>query len=345
MNQIKKYFFSLIARRQSTGRLLTRLSSPLIIHPFYHTVTNDYLPHLTPLYKPKTFQKFKNDLDFLTADFQAIDMEDVLLHTKGEKSIRQHAFHLSFDDGLREVYEVVLPYLYRKGIPATVFINSDFVNNQQLFYRHKAALIVDALSKREPSPSLRKEIESRLPDSPETSLRMRVLAVSYTQRELLDEIASLLEIDLEEYLKKRRPYLTTKEIYDMHKKGFSVGAHGIDHPHFSEITEEEQIRQIMDSVAFVKKTVPEPHRYFSFPFTDEEVAASVFQTIYNRGKRSINLSFGIGGIGTHYEGRHIARIDMEKYGKDAKEAVNKALIKYLMTGNTDNTPSVRRPHN
>jgi peptidoglycan/xylan/chitin deacetylase (PgdA/CDA1 family) len=327
MNKIKNYFFSFVANRMSTERLLSRFTHPLLVHPFYRAVTDDYLPHLNPLYKPKNFQKFKNDLDFLGKYFQAVSAEDVLLYTQGEKTLRENAFHLSFDDGLREVYTVVLPYLYRKGIPATVFINNDFVNNEQLFYRHKAALIVDVLTKKEISSALSKEIEDRIAIPLKKPLTAKILSVQYPQREILDEIAGLLDIDFEQYLKKQQPYLTTKEIHEMRKKGFTMGAHSVNHPPFAALTEEEQIRQILESVAFVKRVAQEQHRYFSFPFTDEGVSGTVFQTIYKPGKRNVELSFGMTGIGTSYEGRHIARMDMEKYGRDAKEAVNKALLK------------------
>jgi hypothetical protein len=38
---------------------------------------------------------------------------------------------------------MAMPILRRKGVPATVFVNSDFVDNQDLFFRFKAALIID----------------------------------------------------------------------------------------------------------------------------------------------------------------------------------------------------------
>ena len=330
MNQLNKYLFSFLANRISTQGLLNRSDKPVIIHPFYHTVTNVYLPHITPLYKPKSFEMFKNDLDFFLRYFQAVDAEDVLLHTTGEKILSENAFHLSFDDGLKEVYTEVMPYLFRKGIPATIFINNDFVNNAHLFYRHKAALIIDALTRKAPSPVVQKEIESRLHSPSEKTLQGKISAVHYSQREVLNEIASLLEIDFEQYLRNEKPYLTTKQIHEMRKKGFSIGGHGIDHSPFSEMLEEEQVRQIVTSISYVKQLAPDQHRYFAFPFTDEMVPDSTFQTIYKKSKRGPELIFGIGSIGTRYDGRHIARIDMEHYGKNAKEAVNKALLKALI---------------
>ncbi|MDR1527592.1 MAG: polysaccharide deacetylase family protein [Dysgonamonadaceae bacterium] len=315
-----------MANRISTQRLFSRFDRPLIIHPFYHTVSNGYLPHLTPLYKPPTFGKFKEDLDFLLRYFQAVDAEDVWLHTTGEKRLAKDAFHLSFDDGLKEVYTEVMPYLYRKGIPATVFITNDFVNNTQLFYRHKAALLIDALTKRKPSPAVQKTIEMRIGFPSKKTLPEKIGVVKYPQREVLDEIASLLEIDFEQYLQNECPYLTMKQLFEMRKKGFSIGGQGIDHQPFSGLSEEEQVRQIVSSIGFVKRIAPDQHRYFAFPDNDEAVPESVFQTIYRKSKRGAELTFDSGGIGTHYDGRHISRMAMEQAGRDAKEMVNRALL-------------------
>ena len=327
MNLIRKYFYSLMARQISTQRLLNRCNKPFVIHPLYHAVANTYLPHITPLYQPKTFEKFKNDLDFFLQYFQPVDVEDVLLHTTGEKRLTGNTFHLSFDGGLKEVYTIVLPYLYRKGIPATVFVNEDFVNNMQLFYRHKAALIIDALTRKAPSPVVQKEIEDRLSFPSKKTLREKVEAVSYSQRAVLDEIASLLEIDLEQYLRNEKPYLTAKQLHEMRRKGFSIGGHGADHPYFPEITEEEQIQQIVASISYVKRIAPDQHRCFAFPFTDAGISDRVFQAIYRKNKRGPELTFGANGVGTSYGGRHIARIVMDSDGRNAKEIVNEALLK------------------
>jgi peptidoglycan/xylan/chitin deacetylase (PgdA/CDA1 family) len=327
MNQLKKYFFSLVAGRISTPRLLSQFAQPMIIHPFYHAISDKYVPHLKPLHRIKTFEEFRKDLDFLLRYFQPVDAETVLLCATGEKTLKKHSFHLSFDGGLREVYTVVLPYLYRKGIPATAFINNGFVNNTQLFYQHKAALIVDFLAKKEPSSSVRKEIEDLLQFPSKKSLTERILALPYAQRENLDSIAALLGINFKRYLQVEQPYLTPKQLIDMQKKGFSLGGHSIDHPPFPEIEETEQVHQIIASVGDIKRFAPDQHRYFAFPFTDEGVTDTVFQIAYRKNKRGPELTFGAGGIGTRFGGRHIARIDMECSGRDAKEAVNNALLK------------------
>jgi len=121
-------------------RLLTSLTKKKIIVPFYHTVAEQPLPHIKHLYRMKTVEEFLKDLDFLLRYFEPIDVE-TLYHLHIHKTVlKKPVFHLTFDDGMKEMYEIVAPILLEKGVSATFFINSGFVDNKSLFYRHRESL-------------------------------------------------------------------------------------------------------------------------------------------------------------------------------------------------------------
>jgi peptidoglycan/xylan/chitin deacetylase (PgdA/CDA1 family) len=298
---------------------LFRSAKRVIIHPFYHTVSDEYLPHIHPLYSPKKIKEFEKDIDFLSRYFEAIPIDTVRVFTKNPENRTKNAFHLSFDDGLRGVYENVLPLLYRKGIPATIFINSDFTDNRHLFFRHKTGLLIDKLKKGNISKITQKKIKNRVP----AGLR----SIRYFEQDLLNEIALLLEVDFQEYLKTNKPYLTTEELKEMQAKGFTIGAHSINHLPFQDLDETEQIRQTIESCSYVKETFRESASYFSFPFSDEGIPDSFFKAVAGK----VDLSFGITGINSRNSGKHLGRIDMEKNGRNAREALNKAFLKQYWT--------------
>jgi peptidoglycan/xylan/chitin deacetylase (PgdA/CDA1 family) len=294
------------------SNLLFRSIKPLVIHPFYHTVSDVYLPYIHPLYIPKKIKDFENDLEFLLRHFNAASIHEVDFYRQNPAQLKKHAFHLSFDDGLRGIYENLTPLLYRKGVPATIFVNKAFVDNKQLFYRHKAAILIDKLNKGKISGTVKKEIDIQ-----------KIYAISYSNRHLLDEMALLLEVDFQSFLETEKPYLTSDELKEMQTKGFTIGAHSIDHPNFRELEPAEQIRQITESCAFVKETFGEQKACFSFPFSDENIPDSLFKAIEN----TADMTFGITGIQVKNNGRHFGRIDMEKNSRNAKGAINKSFLK------------------
>ncbi|MCL2650008.1 MAG: polysaccharide deacetylase family protein [Candidatus Azobacteroides sp.] len=271
-----------------------------VVNVFYHTVSDEYLPHISPLYRFKNAKEFEQDLNFLLKHFQPITIDDVLFHSQNKKRIEKPAFHLSFDDGLREIYDVVMPILRQKGVPATVFINSNFVDNRDLFFRYKAALIADK----------------------NKSIKSDVLKIKYPGRKYLDDLAQTLNIDFCDFLQKQQPYLSTEQLQTLQKNGFTIGAHSESHPNYNLISEKEQIEQTVNSCAFVKQNFAIKKSFFAFPFGAEGISNSFFEKIYN----DVDLTFGISGINTTHNGKHIDRIDMETYGKNAQECIYRAYM-------------------
>ena len=68
---------------------------------------------------------------------------DVIAWVRGETILPPNSFLLTFDDGFREIYDIIAPILLDKGIPATFFISSGFLDNRELCYQHKASLLVE----------------------------------------------------------------------------------------------------------------------------------------------------------------------------------------------------------
>lgn len=114
-----------------------KIAKPKGIMPFYHIISDEIPPHIQHLYKHRTKTAFIQDLDFFLKYYEAISLSDLLSSNFPKK---KPYFFLSFDDGLRQVYEEAMPILLAKGIPATIFLNTDFIDNQGLMYRYKESL-------------------------------------------------------------------------------------------------------------------------------------------------------------------------------------------------------------
>ena len=112
---------------------LVKFSNKKLILPFYHTVSDTYLPHVSPLYAVRTTQQFRKDLDYICKYFRPITLQELTEIVRYNKEITEPAFHLTFDDGLHEIYSVIAPVLEEKNIPATIFLNTDFIDNKDLF--------------------------------------------------------------------------------------------------------------------------------------------------------------------------------------------------------------------
>src|SRR6266487_5171211 len=110
-------------------RTMTRVN-PLVT--YYHVVSDRDVPHVDNLYLFRSVSQFKRDMDAFLKFFRPITLQEFLESLNGERLMPRNAFLLTFDDGLKECHEVVGPILAQKGIPATFFLCSAFVDNRNL---------------------------------------------------------------------------------------------------------------------------------------------------------------------------------------------------------------------
>src|SRR5437867_10531071 len=93
-----------------------------VISVYYHCVSDAPLKHLKYLYKYKNVAQFNHDLEVFAKAFEPLTIDDFLKFSESGARHRKQPILITFDDGLREVRDVVAPLLLRKGIPATFFV-------------------------------------------------------------------------------------------------------------------------------------------------------------------------------------------------------------------------------
>lgn len=293
--------------------------------PFYHAVQGkDELPHIRHLYLPRTQSQFEQDLDYLLNYFNPITLQEVYEVITGRKQLQRPSFHLTFDDGLREVFEIVAPILKRKGIPATIFVNSGFVDNQGLFFRYKVSLLIEKIN----SGTISNNLATKINQTVNSFSPKQLLALGYQDQIVIDQIAQLLELNFDDFLLEQKPYLTTKQIRFLQADGFTIGAHSVDHPQYNEITLEEQLEQTKESVRFIAKHFNPRFNCFSFPFTDDGVSQKFFTEINE--KKITQLTFGCAGLKQDGAPYHLQRFPMEGTKEPAEKLIKTEYTYYLV---------------
>jgi len=306
----------------STRQLVQGAQLPFLL-PFYHAVSNESLPHVQHLYPVKTEKAFIEDLDYLLEHFTPIDYFNFASLSEEKQNIDKPYLLLSFDDGLKSVYETIAPILTKKGIPAMFFLNSAFIDNQALFYRYKVSLLIDQL-KKEPqfSSAITDHFKSSIP------AKKLLLNLGYHQTKDIDALALKLSVDFTAYLEKEQPYLTSNQISELISKGFHFGGHSIDHPLYSELDEKQQIHQTSNSCLDVSNRFNLKYQIFSFPFTDHGVSQSFFTRLQNN--KDIAASFGCAGVKEEPVQFHWQRLAMEDGHSSGSEIIKTELLSYII---------------
>ena len=258
------------------------------------------------------------DLEFLLRYYKPIGLLEVIHWIQGNANLPSNSMLLTFDDGFREVDDIIAPLLIKKGIPASFFIPSAFIDNRALYYRHKASLLVEKGLKGI-SPVHEHEIQKILLELGISFSHVSegILKVDYKKRAALERIAEILHMDFQLYLDSEKPYLTSNQVRNLIKQGFTIGAHSIDHPHYSTISLEDQLDQTIGSIKSIRDTFGLNYGAFAFPHNDTGVS----QEFYNRVQESglVDITFGTGGMFDSNIFNHLQRVDMEKPMLPARE--------------------------
>jgi len=287
--------------------------------PVYHCVSDDFLPHLKHIIKYKNIREFEADLDTLSKHFQWITFDEFKDYVKGNFKPKKKIALLTFDDGFREFYDIILSILERKGIYAINFINPAFIDNKELMFRCKASLLY------EKSIQLGEKKDS-------------ILQLKHHQTAELKAFSNQLNVDFTAFLKEQKPYLSVEQLNKIKEKGFGISSHGWNHPLYNEISLQEKLNDCQTSFNYMKE-----HGFheesFAFPFTDFGVEQAFFDELFT--SEEMFCTFGSAGIKLDSEKRNFQRIPMET-GENAEVILKKEIAYFRLKKYLNKNTIVRK---
>ena len=267
-----------------------------LLAPCYHIVSDGSPVHVRHLYRWRNVAAFGRELDRLLRHFRPLSLEEIGRRVSTGEPLPERSLFLSFDDGFREMSEVVAPLCREKGVPATFFLNTAFLDNRALGYRQKASLLIDAWQHR--GEAIRRTAQARLaarlevPHQEACDWRRMVLSVKYRQRAVLDECAALLEVSFPDYLRSVQPYLSSEQVQGLLDAGFSIGGHSIDHPKYAELALVEQVAQTRGCMDELEQRFRLPVKAFAFPFVSDGVPDQFYREVFGGGVAELVFCIG-----------------------------------------------------
>lgn len=214
-------------------------------------------------------QQFRDQMLYLKQHCQVVPLRD-LPRTLGSQA-RRPIVALTFDDGFQNNYSVALPILQELGLPATVFLATNFIGSDDTlwFCRVNEALSLTSLTRLDwdgesydlSNPQRRAEAHARL------QARLK----GFAHPELLRQVAQLIAALGDrpgKAIPPGSPYrmLATGEVTEMAGTGLiEFGAHTCSHAILSGLSTAERSREIINSLAAVQRMTGSPCTLFAYP--------------------------------------------------------------------------------
>ncbi len=246
--------------------------------------------------------QFEREIDFLLTKYKPISLSEISTYES-----KAPAFHLTFDDGLSQCYHTVAPILLRKGVPATFFLNNNFIDNKGLFYRFKTALILHKLHEKREHLKFISNYFSIKNDF--DTIKAYLLELDHRQNAHLNTIGKQIGLSYEQFLQTEQPYMSTPQINELIDKGFTMGAHSQFHPRYELLSLDNQVKETITSIERLKNDFKLDYTTFAFPFSDLNISEE-FEIKLRQTFPDVQL-FGIKEIRPHkkaYYNRYIMEL-------------------------------------
>ncbi|OGW82083.1 MAG: hypothetical protein A3G33_04895 [Omnitrophica bacterium RIFCSPLOWO2_12_FULL_44_17] len=250
------------------------LSSLTCRRPFglvYHVVSDQSLPHIRHLFPYKKIEYFEADLIYLKENYHLLTYDELKHRTKNPAKLKKDEIFISFDDGYSECFTIIRPLLKKYRIPCVFFVATDFIDNRAMFYRNQLSLCIDKIigSDEKSWQTLEAQINSAIRDRIEGKINWisHLKSLNYPERDTINIIGEILELDFQKYLNEQKPYLSSESIQSLSSDGFTIGAHSQGHAKFKWLKESEMAEDIQKSCHVIQALTGAADTPFAFPFS------------------------------------------------------------------------------
>jgi peptidoglycan/xylan/chitin deacetylase (PgdA/CDA1 family) len=240
-----------------------------------------------------TPERFGQHLDYLRRHYRVVCLDEAVRRLGSPEGLRSDLAVITFDDGYRDNFLAAHPRLRERGLPASIFVTTGFIDGSETPWFLSARSIVSALrtgvsALRTRRPRLRLDANGsselvRLalrPDLAEAEAAIEIVerlktVDAATQRRALRTLASAARETTSRT--PPVPFLTWDDLALLERAGVSIGSHTVSHPLLSRIARADACREIEESHAVLERHLGRRPTTFAYPnghppdFTDEDV--------------------------------------------------------------------------
>jgi peptidoglycan/xylan/chitin deacetylase (PgdA/CDA1 family) len=215
---------------------------------------------------------FREQLDYLSARYNLVPLSFIGDLLARGKSLPPGLAAITIDDGYRDAYEVAFPLLRERGIPATLFVVTDFVDLKTWIWPDKLRYLTlhtqeKVLNRTREGRAFCQRLNDR-PSRLEAIARINSilkLMPDEIKDEMIDSIAESLGVELPPAPPPEYGPITWEQAREMDAAGVEIGSHTRTHPILTNIDGERLRRELNDSKSKLESILNRSVELFCYP--------------------------------------------------------------------------------
>ena len=284
---------ALVLGATRTDRLIQLMSGtrrlPLVVG--YHRVVDDGRSLRASIIAPMLVSRrmFERQLDWIGRRFRFVALDELGAQLESGDPFETPTAAITFDDGYRDMYEHAYPVLKRKGIPAAVFVVTDWIDRASALYHDRLYLL---LTRDWPAScevlvdlgvmTAEQALAARGPNEPFVALRHLLTSLS---QEGLARVTAALEAKLAVdtgRLEGLKP-LSWAMLAEMQRGGITVGSHTRTHALLTRESPSRMLEETAGARRALEERLGTPIDHFAYP--DGAFDAETVETVARAGYR------------------------------------------------------------
>lgn len=256
----------------------------MLIVSNYHYIREDFNSEVPSIFGLTPYQ-FRLQLEQLAKQGDFISQEELIKFRK--KKLNKNYILITFDDGLKEQYELAKPILDAMGIPFIVFINTSNFEEKTVSLVHKIHLIRSRITSTELLAELsignKKMLNTREKelaikhynyDSPETALLKYLLNFKLSVREQQDFIGPMFKEIFDEKRIAKDLYLEEEMLHSLYREG-NLGSHSHHHLPLGILKKEDVEKELEKTQDFFIRKFSKRAAAISYPYGSAEACLRI----------------------------------------------------------------------
>jgi peptidoglycan/xylan/chitin deacetylase (PgdA/CDA1 family) len=248
---------------------------------------------------------FEEQLAYLTANYRLVPLSQMVEHLDGRgeappglpsgsasrlpSGLPSGLVAITIDDGYRDAYEIAFPLLRRYGVPATLYVVTEFVERRAWLWTDRMRFLTARTESKELTiavgdQSMRVTFDderSRLSAAGRINSALKQFD-DESKDETIERIAWALGVEIPETPPAEFAAVTWQEARQMDANGVEIGSHTLTHPILTRIDDVRLQRELNESGAELRARLGRSVEHFCYPNGDydERVRGEVAKAGY-----------------------------------------------------------------
>jgi peptidoglycan/xylan/chitin deacetylase (PgdA/CDA1 family) len=229
---------------------------------------------------------FGQQLDHVRRHYAVKPLEEIVRALREGHAVQPNWLAITVDDGHRDFYDVAWPELKSRGLNATVFLTTGFLDGRWLWFDRVNWLFRNArvnaaeVPMRDGSARFELDTAEKRAVAGTQAAESLVLMDNADREVLIRQLEYILGVPTPEMIAPEYAPLRWREVREMAANGISFGAHTVTHPTLSTLTERTLIdEELRLSKARVEQEINREAPVFCYPNgRDADITGAVVES-------------------------------------------------------------------